>query len=179
MEEIEINKNLEPFLQTKRGVLYNRDCLEVLETLQDRSVDLIFADPPFNLKKEYDNNYDDNKSTDEYLQWCYKWIDECARVLKVGGAFYIFNIPKWSLYLGAYMLKKLTLMNWISVDMKYSLPIQNRLYPAHYGLLYFIKGKKPGVFNVEEFDPDPYMDALNKHGLPWHEIYGANLEMEY
>jgi saccharopine dehydrogenase (NAD+, L-lysine-forming) len=37
--------------------------------------------------------------------------------------------------------------------------------------------KKPGVFNVEEFDPDPFMDALNQHGLPWNEIHDADLEL--
>jgi saccharopine dehydrogenase (NAD+, L-lysine-forming) len=34
------------------------------------------------------------------------------------------------------------------------------------------------VYNVEEFDPDPFMEALNAHGLPWHEIFGADLEMD-
>jgi saccharopine dehydrogenase (NAD+, L-lysine-forming) len=40
-----------------------------------------------------------------------------------------------------------------------------------------IKGiwKKPGVYNVEEFDPDPYMEALNKHGLPWQESFSPTL----
>ncbi len=53
--------------------------------------------------------------------------------------------------------------------------------PAMIGAMMYLQGKwkKPGVFNVEEFDPDPFMDALNKHGLPWHEIHDANLEMEY
>ena len=53
--------------------------------------------------------------------------------------------------------------------------------PAMIGAMMFLKSKwkKPGVFNVEEFDPDPFMDALNKYGLPWHEVHGANLEMDY
>ena len=53
--------------------------------------------------------------------------------------------------------------------------------PAMIGAMMYLQGKwkKPGVFNVEEFDPDPFMDALNRHGLPWHEIHGADLEMEY
>jgi saccharopine dehydrogenase (NAD+, L-lysine-forming) len=45
--------------------------------------------------------------------------------------------------------------------------------PAMIGAMMMLKGiwKKPGVYNVEEFDPDPFMDALNKHGLPWHESF--------
>ena len=52
--------------------------------------------------------------------------------------------------------------------------------PAMIGALMFLKGlwKKPGVFNVEEFDPDPFMEQLNKQGLPWHEIFNENLEMD-
>lgn len=45
--------------------------------------------------------------------------------------------------------------------------------PAMIGAMMVLKGlwKKPGVYNVEEFDPDPFMDALNQHGLPWHESF--------
>jgi saccharopine dehydrogenase (NAD+, L-lysine forming) len=51
--------------------------------------------------------------------------------------------------------------------------------PAMIGALMFMKGlwKKPGVFNVEEFDPDPFMEALNKYGLPWHELHNIDLEI--
>ena len=49
--------------------------------------------------------------------------------------------------------------------------------PAMIGAMLIIKGiwKKPGVYNVEEFDPDPFMDALNKHGLPWQEDFSPTL----
>src|ERR1035437_8793481 len=51
--------------------------------------------------------------------------------------------------------------------------------PAMIGAMMYMKGlwKKPGVFNVEDFDPDPFMDALNKYGLPWHEIFNGDLEL--
>jgi len=35
---------------------------------------------------------------------------------------------------------------------------------------------KPGVFNVEEFDPDPFMEQLKQQGLPWHELFDVDLE---
>ena len=37
--------------------------------------------------------------------------------------------------------------------------------------------KRPGVWNVEEFDPDPFMEQLNKQGLPWHEVFDGDLEL--
>ena len=51
--------------------------------------------------------------------------------------------------------------------------------PACIGARMFMLGlwKKPGVFNVEEFDPDPFMDELNKQGLPWHEVFDGDLEL--
>ena len=51
--------------------------------------------------------------------------------------------------------------------------------PAMIGALMFMKGiwKRPGVWNVEEFDPDPFMEQLNKQGLPWHEIFDGDLEL--
>ena len=49
--------------------------------------------------------------------------------------------------------------------------------PAMIGAMMVMTGKwkKPGVYNVEEFDPDPFMDALNKFGLPWHESFNPDL----
>ena len=51
--------------------------------------------------------------------------------------------------------------------------------PAMIGAMMFLKGiwKKPGVYNVEEFDPDPFMEQLNEQGLPWHEQFNVDLEL--
>ena len=51
--------------------------------------------------------------------------------------------------------------------------------PAMIGAMMFFKGlwRKPGVWNVEDFDPDPFMKELNKQGLPWHEVFGGDLEL--
>ena len=51
--------------------------------------------------------------------------------------------------------------------------------PAMIGAMMFLTGKwkKPGVYNVEEFDPDPFMEQLNKQGLPWHEVFNGDIEM--
>ena len=51
--------------------------------------------------------------------------------------------------------------------------------PAMIGAMMFMKGiwKRPGVWNVEEFDPDPFMEQLNTQGLPWHEVFDGDLEL--
>ncbi|MCC8089719.1 MAG: saccharopine dehydrogenase family protein [Rikenellaceae bacterium] len=52
--------------------------------------------------------------------------------------------------------------------------------PAMIGAMMFFKGlwRKPGVYNVEEFDPDPFMEQLNLQGLPWHELFDVDLELQ-
>ena len=51
--------------------------------------------------------------------------------------------------------------------------------PAMIGAMMFFKGlwRKPGVWNVEEFDPDPFMEELGKQGLPWHEQFDVDIEL--
>lgn len=49
-------------------------------------MDCIFADPPFNLDKDYDVGVNDKKTQSEYISWCIEWLNECIRVLKPGGS---------------------------------------------------------------------------------------------
>ena len=128
-----------PFHQTKTGVLFSDDCLKILAELRDWSVDTVFADPPFNLGKVYSEEVNDQRP--DYLEWCQLWIAECIRVLKPGGALFIYNLPKWNIPIGAFLGSTgMLFRHWIAVSSKSCLPIQGRLYPAHYSLLYFTKG---------------------------------------
>jgi site-specific DNA-methyltransferase (adenine-specific) len=119
----------------------------VLPTIAASSVDTVFADPPFNLKKQYGKRSSDERSEQDYLEWCQKWLTECIRVLKPGGSLFIYNLPKWNILLGAHLVEAgLLFRHWIAVEHKSSLHITGRLYPAHYSLLYYSKGK-PKTFN--------------------------------
>jgi site-specific DNA-methyltransferase (adenine-specific) len=73
---------MKPYLTTRHGVLFCDDCLNVLRSLRSESVDCIFADPPFNLGKDYRNAFKDNGKENEYLEWCKQWMNECGRTLK-------------------------------------------------------------------------------------------------
>lgn len=135
------------YFKTDLGELYNGDCIQVMKSIQNESVDLIFADPPFNLAKTYGEGIDDNLSTSEYLSWCYEWLSECIRILRPGGSLFVYNIPKWATYYSEYLNKRLTFRSWVALDMKFSLPLSGRLNPTHYALLYYVKGLKPNVFH--------------------------------
>jgi site-specific DNA-methyltransferase (adenine-specific) len=131
-----------PVLTTDQGVLYRGDCLAILPHITDSTVDTVFADPPFNLGKQYGTQVDDARADAEYLAWCHRWIGHCIRVLKPGGSIFLYNIPRWNILLGAHLAEQgLQFRHWIAVSIKFGLPIPGRLYPAHYSLLYYAKGK--------------------------------------
>lgn len=138
-----------PVFNTSFGTLFHDDCVKVLAGLPDESVDMVFADPPFNLNKDYGDSIDDDMTKSKYINWCEVWIKECARVLKSGGAFYIYNLPYWNTFLSNILNKYMNFRHWIAVSMKGLIPVQGKLQPEHYGLLYYIKGEKPKVFNKQ------------------------------
>ena len=84
VRSIKIKAMLTPYLTTLHGVLYQADCLELMGSLNSEIVDCIFADPPFNLGKDYKNKYNDKISGEEYYDWCYQWLRECCRLLRPG-----------------------------------------------------------------------------------------------
>ena len=137
---------MRPTLQTDLGMLYQADCMAVLPEIEAGVVDTLFADPPFNLNKDYGGGVTDDLAEDDYLQWCIDWITEGVRVLAPGGAFFLYHLPKWNMLLGPELRNLgMTFRHWIAIDQPSCLPIQGRLYPSHYSLLYFTKGK-PNTF---------------------------------
>ena len=135
-------KDAQPYFISTHGVLFDGDCLAVLPLVLSDSIDTVFADPPFNLDKKYGAKSNDNLSEQQYVAWCKAWLDECIRVLKPGGSLFLYNLPRWNIVLGAHLMEKgLTFRHDIAVDVKSTMPITGRLYPSHYSLLYFSKGK--------------------------------------
>jgi site-specific DNA-methyltransferase (adenine-specific) len=132
----------EPAFTTDLGTLYQGDCMDVMRSIETGSIDLIFADPPFNLKKIYGEHFKDDMASAEYVEWSRGWIKEGLRLLSPGGAFFLYNIPKWNILNAAYMTELgMDFRHWIAIDIKFGLPIQGKLYPSHYSLLYFTNGK--------------------------------------
>jgi site-specific DNA-methyltransferase (adenine-specific) len=136
-----------PVVSTKLGKLFNLDCVDFLRTLDSETVDCVFADPPFNLGKDYKNSNSDSLEKELYLSWCYEWLGECIRVLKPGGSLFVYNLPSWNSYLSAFLSDYLKFKNWIAISLPTGFPIQKRLGAAHYSLLYFVKGEHGKSFN--------------------------------
>ena len=137
---------MEPYLTTRYGALYSSDCLEVLNSMKSETIDCVFADPPLNLGKDYKNGFSDKVEEEEYFAWCYQWINECARVLKPGGAFFLYALPELAIRFGNFMGEILDFRHWIALTMKGTYSRGKKLYPAHYALLYYTRGA-PEIFN--------------------------------
>lgn len=69
------------------------DVLELIKYISDDSVDVVIADPPYNIGKDFGNNFD-SLEIESYVSWCKLWIDECFRVLKPTGTMYIYGFSE-------------------------------------------------------------------------------------
>lgn len=151
--------------------------MDVLKEIKSESIDCIFADPPFNVGKDYKNGYDDNRVQKDYLEWSKEWINECSRVLKPGGSFFLYALPELNIKFGGFLNEVLDFRHWIAITMKAGYRRGKKLYPAHYGLLYYTKGL-PKTFHAirvpipvcrhcgkEIKDYGGHRDKLNPQGL--------------
>lgn len=137
-----------PALTTPSGALFAADCMDLFAAVKSESINCVFADPPFNLGKDYGNGASlDELPEQGYLDWSFHWIDEAVRVIKPGGAIFIYNLPRWAYHLAHHLeCAGMLFRHWIALSMKGTFPRGRKLYPAHYALLYFTKGV-PETFN--------------------------------
>jgi len=128
-------------------VVHQGDVVKVLRGYPDNSVDLAFADPPYNLEKSY-NAYDDAKADEAYIDWCNSWLYEYARVLKPTGSLYILNLPKWAIHHATFLNQHLYFQNWIAWDALAD--PRGKVLPAHYALLFYTKHPTNFTFNYAQ-----------------------------
>ncbi len=141
-----LSLDIEPFFKTKLGKLYQYDAIEFLKTQESESVDLIFADPPYNIKKA---QWDTFSSQKEYVEWSMEWIKEAHRVLKKNGSLYICGFSeiladlKWaasSLFQGC---------KWLVWFYRNKGNLGNDWGRSHESILHFRKSKD-FIFNIDE-----------------------------
>lgn len=120
------------------SMLLNGDCMEQLKSLPDNSIEFCFADPPYNIKKKYEN-WNDGIDIQEYFEWCDQWLSEMARVLKPGCTLAVLNIPQWCIRHFKHLNTILDYQDWIVWE-GLSLPVR-MIMPAHYSILCFTKGQ--------------------------------------
>jgi site-specific DNA-methyltransferase (adenine-specific) len=89
------------------------DCLTTLKAIKTGSIDLVFADPPYGIGKDFGISKDTFTSIDEYFSWCKQWIDECMRILKENGTMYFMSSTQYMPILDRYVDEKYHVINRI------------------------------------------------------------------
>ena len=79
------------------------DCISVMRQIKDKTIDLIFADAPYGIGKDFGNDSDKWNNVQEYVSWCKSWIDECMRILKDNGTMYLMTATQHMPYLDVYI----------------------------------------------------------------------------
>jgi site-specific DNA-methyltransferase (adenine-specific) len=128
------------------------DALSVLsEEILDQSVDLIFADPPYNIGKAFNGRKDKWPTDEAYLEWCYQWLDLCIEKLKPNGSFYLMAATQNMPYFDIYLRKKLDVLSRI-VWFYDSSGVQARRYfgSLYEPILFCVKNKKEYTFNADD-----------------------------
>jgi site-specific DNA-methyltransferase (adenine-specific) len=150
--------SVKPYFQTPKGKLYNLDAIEFLKTLENESIDLIFADPPYNIKKA---EWDSFASQKEYVEWSLNWIRQAHRVLTHRGSLYVCGFSeiladlKWA---AAPIFKG---CKWLVWFYRNKANLGNDWGRSHESILHFRKSKD-FIFRIDEVRI-PY----NKHTVKY------------
>jgi site-specific DNA-methyltransferase (adenine-specific) len=128
--------------------LFQGDCIEGLGRLEAGSVDLVFADPPFNIGYDYDS-YKDNRAAEHYLTWTRAWGKAVERVLKPTGTFWLAIGDEFAAELKLIFQKELsfTCRNWVVWYYTFGVHCTKKFSRSHAHLFYFVKDPKRFTFN--------------------------------
>lgn len=141
----EVKEEIKQYKKLPLNEIICGDAIEEMKKIPTDSIDMTFADPPFNLNKKY-GNYKDKKATDDYIKWCEQWLTEMVRITKSTGSIFVHNIPKWLIYYANHLNKIAIFKHWIAWD-SMSTPLGKTLLPAHYGILFYTKAPKGFKFH--------------------------------
>lgn len=133
---------------TKLDCVIQGDCVKHLARLDEGSIDLVFADPPFNIGYEYDE-YDDRRKSDDYLDWCKEWMSGVKRALTPTGAFWLAIGDDYAAELKVLATRELgfTCRNWVIWYYTFGVHCTSKFTRSHTHLLYFVKDSKSFTFN--------------------------------
>jgi len=127
--------------------VYLGDCIEIMKELPDKSIDLVFADPPFNIGLKYDV-HNDNMPYEEYFKWSKKWIGEVYRLLKNNGTIYVAIGDEFAAEINIILKRAgFYFRNWIIWYYTFGQNQRKKFNRAHTHILYFTKDKEQFVFN--------------------------------
>lgn len=134
-----------------KGKIILGDAIEVIEKIPNETIDLIFADPPYNIGKNFAGRKDKWKTDKDYLDWCYQWIDLCIDKLKPNGSFYLMSSTQFMPYFDLYIRNKMTILSRIVWTYDSSgVQAKNYFGSMYEPILFCVKNKKNYTFNSSD-----------------------------
>ncbi|MCO6438713.1 MAG: site-specific DNA-methyltransferase [Phycisphaerae bacterium] len=133
------------------GEIIQGDCIKGMADLEEGSVDLVFADPPFNIGYKYDV-YDDRRAAEEYLDWSRQWIEGVKRVLKPNGTFWLAIGDEFAAELKVLCTRDLGLhcRSWVVWFYTFGVHCKTKFTRSHAHLFHFVKDRKKFTFNAKD-----------------------------
>lgn len=139
------------------------DVLEALASLPDSSIDLIFADPPYNIGKNFNGKKDKWPKEVDYLNWCYLWLDLCIQKLKPNGSFYVMTATQFMPFFDIYLSKKLEILSRLIWFYDSSGVQAKKYYGSMYEpILFCVKDKDNYTFNTKDILVDAKTGSKRK-----------------
>ena len=136
----------------KEHRIIHGDTLKALSTeICDNSIDLVFVDPPYNIGKNF-NGHKDKWATDEdYLNWCYAWIDMCIKKLKSNGSMYIMTSTQFMPFFDIFIRKRMTILSRLIWYYDSSGVQAKKYYGSMYEpILFCVKNPENYTFNADD-----------------------------
>jgi DNA modification methylase len=137
----------------KPGKIHQGDCLKLMGQIETASVDLAFADPPFNIGYKYDKYHDSQEDT-KYLDWCGEWIGEISRILKPSGTFWLAIGDEYAAELKVAATRQIAspfiMRGWVIWYYTFGVNCTRKFNRSHAHLFQFIKDEKRFTFNAED-----------------------------
>lgn len=156
--------------------LKNQDFLVGVRAIPDNSVDLIIADPPYGLGKDYGND-SDMKSANEIVKWTLQWIDLVIPKLKTTGSLYLFTTWRHSPEIFSLIKKRMTMINEIIWDRRVpSMGGSTRRFSSVHDTVGYFAISKDYYFNLDSvrvpYDPETKKARTRKvfEGAKWLEL---------
>ncbi|MCU0327137.1 MAG: adenine-specific DNA-methyltransferase [Spirosomaceae bacterium] len=135
---------------TEHKIIFG-DVFEGLQSVADESVDLIFADPPYNIGKNFNGYIEKWDNEESYISWCYEWLDLCIKKLKPNGSFYVMTATQFMPFFDIYLRKKINILSRIVWNYDSSGVQAKKHYGSMYEpILFCVKDKNNYTFNAND-----------------------------
>jgi DNA modification methylase len=149
--QTEVQTELIPIDPVATGKIHQGDCIDLMRQIEAGTIDLVFADPPFNIGYDYDQ-YHDQRDDEAYVAWSRAWIGEVHRVLKPGGTFWLAIGDEYAaeLKVAAEHQVGFFTRSWVVWYYTFGVNCTKKFSRSHVHLFHFVKNENNYTFNADD-----------------------------